>query len=310
MSIHVPASFQTKYNNNVKLALQQHKSHMLAGSKRQDDASAEIVKVEDIIGNTGPNEASERHGDTKYNNPNYDGVWLPKKPELYFADIIDNADKLATSIDLEGTATMSGAGTVARAKDQRILQGFYGPIISGKSDALVTTPFPGANEVAVTVGGASSAQKMNTKKLREAKTFLGQKYNDPMLKRWCVLTAEDNDALLDEVPATSTDFQKAFGAKVDDQGNLICMLGFWFIHMELDNPLLGDVPDLATNGSGYRKTPFWVDGGLRHNFWQELRTSVDPLPQKQLSRQVWAGTTLAATRTQADMAGIILNAKG
>jgi Phage capsid protein len=74
--------------------------------------------------------------------------------------------------------------------------------------------------------------------------------------------------------------------------------------------MLTTIPTLATDGSGYRKTPFWVKPGVVANYWQRSRTMVDTLPQKLGSVQVFAGTTLSATRTQAGMAGIILNSKG
>ena len=88
------------------------------------------------------------------------------------------------------------------------------------------------------------------------------------------------------------------------------LLGWEFIYLELDNPLLGTIPALATDGSGYRKNPFWVQGGVVANYWQRLRTMLDRLPGKLGSVQYFAGTTLAATRTQAGLSGIILNAKG
>lgn len=308
MSIHVPASFQTKFQNNIEMVLQQQNSKLVDYVMAQDDASAEKIKIKDLIGNTAPIEATERHGDTKYNNTGYDGVWLAKPNELYFADLIDNADRLATSIDLQGTATMSGAGTVNRARDQRILEGFYGPIISGKEGTIVT-PFPGGNIIPVTAGGASGAQKMNTKKLREANKMLAESYVDASIKKYMVLTADDNDALLTEVPATSSDFKASYGGVVEN-GHVMQLLGWHFCHMELDNPLLGPVPDLATDGDGYRKTPFWVQGAIVANFWQRLRTMVDVLPQKLGSVQVLAGTTVAASRTQPGMSGIILNQKG
>lgn len=308
MSHNVPASFQVKYQNNVEMVLQQQGSKLDAAVVSQDDASAEKIKIKDLVGNTAANEADERHGDTKYNNPTYDGVWLAKPNELYYADLIDNADKLATSIDLQGTSTMSGAGTVARARTQRILEGFYGDVISGK-EGTVVTPFPGGNVVPVTEGAAAAAG-MNVAKIRAADKMLAEAYVDTdMLEKWMVLTADDNDKLLTEVPATSSDFKASY-AGVVVKGKLQSLLGWNFIHLELDNPLLGPVPDLATDASSYRKTPFWVKGGLVANYWQRLRADVSPVPTKLLSTQVFAGTTLAATRTQAGMSGQILNVKG
>ncbi len=311
MSQNVPASFQVKFQNNLEMVLQQQRSALESSGAVmfQDDASAEKIKIKDLVGNTAPKEAEGRHGKTEWGNRTYDGVWLSKPNELYDADVVDRADQLATMIDLGGSATMAAAGTINRAKDQRILEGFYGNIISGK-DGTTVTAFPGGQIIPVTTGGAAGAQKMNTRKLREANVLLGEAYVDPNLKKFCVLTAEDNNALLDEVPATSADFQQAFGAAVDANGNLIRMLGFHFIRLELDNPLLVSIPGLATDGSGYRMTPFWVAGGLMANYWERLRTEVGKIPEMRFSQGYFAGTTLAATRTQAGMCGIILNQKG
>lgn len=309
MSINVTPAMQVKYQNNVEMVLQQQQSLLEKAVTVQDDAGAEKVKVKDLVGNTQAQEADERHGDTKYNNQTYDGVWIPKPNELYYADLIDNADQLGTTIQLQGTATMSGAGTINRARDQRILQGFYGPIISGK-DGTTSTAFPGAQVVPVTEGGAAGAQKMNVAKLIAANKMLGQAYVDATLEKWMVLTADDNAQLLTEIPATSADFKASYSGVVDGNGLLVSLLGWKFVQLELDNPFLGPIPALATDGSGYRKTPFWVKPGVRLNYWQRSRTMLDRLPQKLGSVQVLAGTTCAATRTQAGMAGIILNQKG
>lgn len=308
MSINVTAAMQVKYKNNVEMALQAQKCQLEDAVTTQDDTSAEKVKVKDIVGNTLPNEADERHGDTKYNNPSYDGVWIPKPNELYYADLIDNADKLGTSIDLQGASVMSGAGTVNRAKTRRILEGVYNPIISGK-DGTISTPMPGSQIVPVTEGGAAGAQKINVAKLIAADKILAQGFVDPTLAKYMVLTADDNAQLLTEVPATSSDFKASY-AGVVEAGKLKSLLGWNFIHEELDNPMLGTIPALATDGSGYRKTPFWVKPGVVFNRWQAIRTMIDKLGQKLGSVQVFAGTTCAATRTQAGYSGLILNQKG
>jgi hypothetical protein len=151
---------------------------------------------------------------------------------------------------------------------------------------------------------------MGTAKIRAATKMLLKAYVNPMLPKFMVLTADDNDALLTEIPVASADFKASYGGQVDSQGMLRSLLGWNFIHLELDNTLLGTVPALATDGSGYRKTPFWVKPGVVANFWQRLNASVDRVPTKRLSTQVYAGTTLAASRTQAGMSGLILNLKG
>lgn len=310
MSQNVPASFQVKFQNNVEMQLQQQQSPIEAAGAAiiGSETGAEKVKVKDVVGNSAAKEAEGRHGKTAWGNRTYDGIWIPKPNELYDADLVDNADELATAISLSGTATMAAAGTLKRAKTQRLLEGFYGEQITGKT-GTTTNAFPGGQIVPVTTGGAAGAQKMNTKKLREANLMLGAAYVDRSMKRFMVLTSEDNDALLDEVPATSADFQRAFGAQVDENGMLTRMLGWNFIHEELDNPLLNTIPDLATDGSGYRKTPFWVYGGLIGNDWQALRSEVGKIPELRFSTGYLAGMTRGATRGQDGMCGIILNAK-
>lgn len=309
MSINVTPAMQVKYRNNTELQLQQTKSQLQKAVSWQDDATAEKVKIKDIVGNVMGQEADERHGDTKYGHRTFDGVWLPKTNEIYDADLIDNADKLGTAIELGSSTMTSILATVQRDTDRRILEGFYGPIISGK-EGTTSTPFPGGQTIAVTTGGAAGNQKMNTAKLFEADMLLAQAYVDMELERWMVLTAQDNRSLKQEIPVSSADFKDSYKGETDKKGRITSLLGWNFIYLELDNPLLKTVPALATDGSGFRKNPFWVQGGLVGNYWQRLRTMLDPLPAKLGSVQMFAGATLAATRTQAGMSGVILNLKG
>lgn len=309
MSIAVTAAMQVKFRNNVELTLQQTKSKLEGAVITQDDASAEKIKVKDLVGHTTPLKADERHGQTKYNNRSFDGVWIPKPVELYDADLVDNADKLGTAIELGSSTMMSISATIARSRDIRILEGFYNPIISGK-DGTTSTAFPGGQTLAVTVGGAAGAQKMNVAKVRAATKLLAQSYVDIEAPRFMVLTADDNDSLLQELPVTSDDFKSSYKGEVDEAGRVTKLLGWTFLYLELDNPLLDTIPALATDGSGYRKTPFWSQGGLVLNYWQRLRTMLDPMPGLLGSVQHFAGMTGAASRTQAGLCGIILNQKG
>lgn len=306
----VENAFQVKFHNNVELALQQGMAMdpFEEAIMWTDDASAEKIKVKDIFPAKPASEGTIRNGRTQWDDPNSDGVWLPKEKELYKAFLIDNADKLQTAISLEGAATQMTQATLKRARIQRVLEGFYGPIISGKTGTTVTA-FPGAAEIAVTTGGASGNQPMNTKKLRAAKLYLDEGFNPRELKRYMVVTAEDIDALLDEIQATSTDFKMSFGVKYDMDGTITGMLGFNFIPVELDDPMLATIPALATNGSGHRRNPFWVKGGICGNYWQRLRSEVGKIPELEFNMGTFGGTTLAATRTQAGRCGIILNAK-
>ena len=211
---------------------------------------------------------------------------------------------------LENPANFGPTGTVNRAIDRRVLEGIYGSIVSGQK-GTVSTPFPAGQIIPVTTGGAAGNQRLNVAKVRAAKLLLEQGYVDAMEDRYMLVTANQADDLLAEIQATSGDYTKAFAARYNEKGGLSGLLGFNFVQMELANPLLSPInaSPFSLDGSGFRKNPFWVKSGVRLNFWQRLRTSIDKIPGKQLSTQVWAGTTCAATRTQAGKVGIILNSE-
>ncbi|PNU05811.1 phage capsid protein [Novosphingobium guangzhouense] len=298
---------QVKFLNNLEMELQLQSNPLEAAVTVQDDASAELVKVKDIAANKMGQEDDERGGDTKWEPTQYDGIWIPKSNEIYDAEIVENSDQLSTAIDLGGTAVKNGAGVIVRGRVRRILEGFFGPVISGKK-ATISTPFPAGNILDADIGG-SGATGMNTQKLIEAGTFLTEQHVPDELERFMILTAQDNAKLLREVPATSSDFKGAFGG-VFSNGKIMQMLGWNFIHLELDNPLLKTVPALATDANGYRLNPFWVKQGVILNYWQRQRTEVGKIPQKRFMPGYLSGTTCSATRGQAGMSGAIRNVKG
>jgi hypothetical protein len=299
------------FANNVELQLQQNKSKLWDTCEEQDCAGAEKETVKDLIGAADPQEADERNGDLKETDPGHDRVWIVKPNELYFNKFVDGSDQLATKIALEGGYTMAAMGTINRAWDSRILEGGYGPIISGK-DGTISTPFPSSMIVPVTVGGAAGAQRMNVAKLRAAGKMLDQSFatdESSTEPKFMLLDAEQNDDLLSEVPATSSDFKGAFGGEFRD-GKIIRLLGWNFIHLELRNPRLRAFQQgLTVDGSGYTKNLFWTKSGIRKGVWRKLRTAIKDQPSKVDTRSVFAGTTVAATRTQAGKVGMILNSE-
>lgn len=299
---------QLRYKDNLEMELQQQTNPLEAAVTVSNDASASKIKIKDLVGNGMPQEDDEREGNTKWQRTPFEGVWIPKPNELYYAEIIENSDQLMTAIGLQGAATMNGAGVIKRSQTRRILEGFFGNRISGKEGTTVNA-FPASSYIAADTG-AAAASKMNTEKLIAAGTFLTENYVADEAERFMILTAQDNAALLREVPATSADFKQAFGAEVDAMGKLVRMLGFKFIHLELNNPLLGPVSGLTTDGSGYRLNPFWAKPGIALNYWQMLRTEVGKIPEKRFMPGVLAGTTCAASRTQEGMSGAIRNVKG
>ncbi len=298
-----------EFKNNLELQLQQKTSVLWDCCEEQECSGTEKETVKDLIGKAKPQEADERYGDLKQTSPGHDRVWIAKPNELYFNEFVDGADQLATKIALEGGYTMAAMATIHRAWDSRILEGIFGPMVTGK-EGTVITPFPNGQVVPVTVGGAAGPQRMNVAKIRQAKVMLGQAFNDPSDRRYIALSEVQRDDLLSEVQATSGDYAKAFGIRLDADGNLIGILGFNIVNLELRNTdILAVERGLTVTPQGYTKNPFWTRSGVRKGVWRKLRTAIKDQPQKVDTRNVFAGTTVAATRTQAGKVGYIENSE-
>ncbi|WP_294277585.1 phage capsid protein [uncultured Sphingomonas sp.] len=305
----VNTTAQIEFQNNIELQLQHKNSVLWDTCEEQQCSGSEKETVKDLIGEAEDQEADERHGDLKETDPGHDRVWIVKPNERYFNKFVDGADQLATKIGLTGGYTMAAMATMHRAWDSAILEGAYGPMLMGK-DGITTQPLPSTMIVPVTLGGASGPQRMNVAKVRQAKLVLDQAFNEADDPRYMALSAVQADDLLSEVQATNGDYAKAFGVRLDADGNLIGLLGFNIKRIELRNPKLRAFKrGLTVTPGGYTRNPFWVRSGIRKGVWTKLRTMIKDQPQKVDTRNVFAGTTMAATRTQAGKVGYIENSE-
>lgn len=296
MSFQVTNAHRATYSNNMMLALQQRNSK-LAQFALPQSPSGKIFEVTNLIGPVLPNEADQRHGDTKYVDTPHSRRWMAKPHELYYADLVDTADRLQVGIDLQGAYTMAGAATVQRSRDVRFLQGFYGVNLTGET-GTTQTPFSPSNIVPVNIGAAGPTG-MNIAKMRETRRIMQANLVDmDMEELFMALTAEQIDDLQSQVEVTSRDFNPQ-EAPVIVSGKLVKLLGFNLIPMEFGNAAsVGPaVAALSLDPSGYRRVPAWCRSGMAYGEWG-TQTSIDRLPQKQMAVQIYAGITCAATRTE------------
>lgn len=305
MSTQVPTTFVTLFENNMKLALQQTQP-LLWPLLMERPGEGEKKQLDDLIGHVKAQKGSNdgRHGDVNYNNTPHTRVWVAKPDFGYYADLVDNNDQVQAKIQLTSGYMQTAVATINRYKDDAVLAGFFGNMITGRT-GTTNSPFPSGNVVAHDVGGVSGTSNgLNVAKVRAARKLLAQNYVDMNEDRFMLVTADDTDQLLNELPVVSKDFG-ADDAVIRD-GKLRKLFGFTFIEMETGNSLL-ESSTLVDAGGGDRKTPFWTKSGLCRVPWWDLKTSLDPLPQKHHSIQVYASACVAATRTEDGKVGYILN---
>jgi hypothetical protein len=198
----------------------------------------------------------------------------------------------------------TGVATINRAKDDAFYGGFFGNMLTGKAGTTLT-PFPAGNVIANDVGGvAGTPTGLNVAKVRAARKLLGQQFNDADEDAYMVVTADDKDQLLQEALFINIDF----GAKGNElqNGKLRKLMGFEFIETESENPLFWNA-GLLDAGGGVRKTPFWKKSGMASYAWWDTKTSIDRLPQKHGSIQVYASICVGCTRTDSGKVGYVLN---
>lgn len=306
MSDQVPTTFVTLYENNMRLALQQTQPMLYGLAMPKSGVGSEKKQIDDIIGNVKSQKGSNdgRHGDAQPSNVGHSRLWVAKPDFDYFMEYVDNNDQVQAAISLQSGYMMSFVAGINRSKDDAFLTGFFGNMISGK-DGTVLTPFPAGNIIASDVGGvAATATGMNLAKVRAARKLLHQQYNDANEEAYMAVTADDLDQLLNEMPVTSKDFG-AEGGELRD-GKLRRLMGFTFVEIETENPMFYSAGSVDAGG-GNRKTPFWKKSGMIRVPWWEQKTSIDRLPQKHGSIQVYASACVACSRTDNGKVGYILN---
>jgi hypothetical protein len=305
MSDQVPTTFVTTFENNMRLAMNQHKSLWFDVLPERTGTGSELKQLDDVIGQVMSRKGSDdgRHGDVQYANTGHSRVWVAKPDFHYYAELVDNDDQVQAAINLTSGYMQTGVATINRGKDDEAIAGFFGSMITGKS-GQTTTPFPSGNVIGADVGGvATVATGLNIAKLRAARRKRAENFVDMSRRAKMIVTADDTDQLLNEMPVTSREFG-AEGGELRD-GKLRALMGFDFIEMETANPLFHNA-GLVDAGSGNRKTPWWEDGMLVRVPWY-MKTTIDRMPGKHGSTQVYASLCAAVTRTDDAAVGYILN---
>ena len=291
---------RTTYRESLKMALQQKDSRLLK-TITDVDVSGELAKLDDLVGESEYQQKTGRNSKTTYSETPHDGRWVAMPDPIFYAELTDKEDKLASGVDVTGIYTKGGSSAIARGTDAEIIRGIFGTAQTGKKGTILT-PFDSANIVPVATGGAASG--LNVEKLNAANEIL--RGNDVDLDEeecWVPITAKQNGNLLNDIKVTNKDYG-ATGAEITD-GLVRKLFGFNFAHIELGNTRLKDAAALTVDGSGYRKVPFYTKSGIYLAFWERMFASVDLLPTTHFSTQIYARRQCAASRSEEGKVGYI-----
>ncbi len=286
MSFNVTTAHVQQYKDNVEFLLQQKDSRLQQAVSVRSDYVGKNVKFIEQLGQVAMQKKTTRHGDVSPVNTPHDARWVaPDDYEL--AEYVDDQDKLRMLIDPTSYYAQNFKFSANRAKDDAIINAFFGTAQTGENG---TTSVAWATFVSANPGHqiAAGTSGLTIAKLRAARKALRAAENDEDDPMFCLVTAEEEDDLLNEIQVVSADYNWGpDGAPVLRDGKVQKMLGFNFIHSER----------LTLSGAN-RRVPAWCKSGMHLAVWADVYTSVDRIPTKGKTMQVYTCATFNAARTQ------------
>ena len=289
MSFSVPTHFVQAYTTNVEMLLQQRGGKLLS-TIMQGSYTGKGAKAVEQVGPVKPVKNLGRHSDTPLISTPADARWVfPNDYE--WADLIDDQDRLRMLIDPQSAYVMNAVNAMRRAQDDEILQAFFLASATGEN-GTTSTAFPAGQIVGVNVGGVNS--NLNVAKLRAAKRlFMAAGVDLEYEKLFTAITSGDHDGMLNEIQVTNLDYNTR---PTLVEGKVTAFMGFNFIPVEFTDATAYDAA--ATMGLTTRQVPAWCSGAMHLGMWNDITTRVDTRPDKRYATQVYAKTTIGATRLQ------------
>ena len=261
MSLNLPNHYVISYSSNIQLLLQEKGSKTrglvteghYVGKQASPVDQIGAVEMTPVTGRFEPKGRTDAATDRRWVFPSdFD---LPQQ--------IDTFDKLRLLTDPESVYVTNAVYAAGRKIDTVVITAFLASAKTGV-DGSTSTAFTAGNEVDVAVGGSNS--KLNVAKLLEVKRKMRANSVDfEMDEIYCLLTALDEEALLNEIQIVSSDFNGADMPVMRD-GKIRRFLGINFVYCEL-------VESKAT-GTNEVNVPVWAKSGMHLGIWNDVETSI------------------------------------
>ena len=275
MSVNVTTSFVEQYSANVQMLSQQ------MGSKLRGAVDVESIKGKqsffEQIGKTTAQLRTSRHGSTPQIDMPHSRRSLTTAT-YEWADLIDDADKIRMLIDPTSSYAKAAAAAMGRAMDSVIIAAALGAAKTGVSGGT-STDLPSTQKIVHGSAGLTVA------KLLSAKKILDENDVDPSVKRYCVVSPEQIEDLLNLTEVKSSDFNTV---KALAQGDINSFLGFEFITSNL----------LTADATPSRQVIAFAADGIKLGIGKDITAKISERDDKSYSTQVYYCMDLGATRIE------------
>lgn len=287
MSFQVTENMVQQYGGNFRTLYQQWQSRLSPWCQMESGIVGQSKSVE-RVGAAEAYDITSRHADTRYVEVPHSRRWLDLQDKGW-AELVDEMDKIRMLGDPTSVYPKLAVGALNRAKDAIIYAAARGNARSNSGNVAL----PAGQKIAV--GGAS----LTLAKLLTAKEILdanevdddmsmqmdGQSANG-QATRVMVVTAKMLTSLYGTTEIKSIDYNSV---KALSQGQIDTFLGFKFVRYQR----------LAVDGTatgGYAVA--FARSCMALGIGKDIVSSIDVLPTKNYSAQVYARMSIAAARLE------------
>ena len=282
MSNQITTAFSQQFGQTVAL-LSQQRGSVLRNAVRTESVTGEKA-VFDQVSSVSAVKRTTRHSDT----PLVEVPHSRRQVVMYtyeFADLIDDADQVATIVDPTSAYAQSAAAAMNRAVDDEIIAASTGTSKTGKAGST-STDLAAAHIIAHGSAGLTVAKLLNAKEQLDLADV------DPSIPRHIAVAPQQIKDLLNTTEVKSSDYNTV---KALARGELNSYLGFTF-HMSNRLAL-----------SSTTRTCFaWAQDGILLAIGQDQKSRIEERSDKSFSTQVYYSQTVGSTRMEEDKVVSIL----
>jgi len=304
MSAQIPVEFVNAYRANI-LWLSQQKVSLLRQTCRMEPFTGETLYVE-RIGATDMVEIADRHGDTPQIDTPHSRRRL-QTTDYDWADLIDEMDKLKLIADPESTYVKNAVAAANRQIDDVIITALGGPAYAGKAGGTTVNNYDVGecrlieSDGSIATAGSDWSSKTETPltiaKLLTCKQLLDDAEIDEDRQRYFATNPYNINQLLNTTEVKSADYNTV---KALAQGAIDTFMGFKFIK---STRLPADDTDTDST-----KSYAYAQGAIVLAVNKEPMVSVDRLPTKRYTTQIYVRESIGATRVEGPaVVGILLD---
>lgn len=285
MSYQITEAVVQQYGTNFRTLYQQKQSRLRPWCQFEGGIVGASKSVE-RIGRAEAYDITSRHGDTKYVEVPHSRRWIDLQDKGW-AELVDEMDKIRMLADPTSPYAALGLAALNRQMDDIIIAAARGNARTNQGlSALPTTQKVAAGGTNLTLAKLLTVKEILDSNEVDDDASMAMDGQGATPSRVMVVNTKMLTSLYGTTEIKSTDFNSV---KALANGQIDTFLGFKFVRSER-------LPIDAVATTGYALC--WSRSCIALGIGRDIVTSIDPLPTKNYSVQVYARMSIGATRLE------------